>query len=154
MKLISSAFENFDDIPIKYTAEGDDVSPPLRWQDAPSGTRSFALICDDPDAPHGTWDHWLLYNIPSSIGTLTEGLKDDFPHDIRSCLNSWGNKDYGGPNPPSGIHRYFFTLYALDTVLQLPDTAKKANLLNAMNDHILAEASLVGRYQLKNPLEG
>lgn len=151
MKLLSSAFGNFEDIPAKYTAEGEDISPPLRWQGSPSGTKSFTLICDDPDAPHGTWDHWVLYNIPPKQHVLAEGL-DRLTGGIQSCLNSWGNKGYGGPNPPSGTHRYFFRVYALDTILQLPENATKATLLNAMNSHILAEASLVGRYQRKRPL--
>lgn len=148
MKLFSSAFGNFEIIPIQYTGEGDDISPPLRWQDAPIGTRSLALICEDPDAPRGTWDHWLLYNIPPSIHVLPEGMKT-LPHDIRSCPNSWGKTGYGGPNPPSGKHRYFFTLYALDTVLQLPENATKAHLLNAMQSHTLAEAIIVGCYAKK-----
>ncbi|HUX79975.1 MAG TPA: YbhB/YbcL family Raf kinase inhibitor-like protein [Alphaproteobacteria bacterium] len=146
MKLVSSAFGNFEPIPIKYTGEGEDLSPPLRWQDVPEGTRSLALICDDPDAPHGTWDHWVLYNIPPAIGVLGEGTVTP-PHGIQSGTNSWGKTGYGGPLPPSGQHRYFFTLYALDTVLQLPEELTKGNLLQAMQGHILAEASLVGVYE-------
>ncbi len=149
MILLSSAFENFDPIPVQYTGEGEDTSPPLRWQDVPEGTHSLALVCDDPDAPHHTWDHWILYNIPPTIGVLAEGLKA-LPHGIQSCLNSWGKTGYGGPNPPSGKHRYFFTLYALDTVLQLPEDATKADLLQALQNHILAEASLVGVYERKH----
>jgi Raf kinase inhibitor-like YbhB/YbcL family protein len=149
MKLLSSAFGNFDSIPVKHTGEGEDISPPLRWQGVPDGTRSLALICEDPDAPHGTWDHWVLYNIPPSISVLAEGLKQ-LPHGIQSCRNSWGKTGYGGPNPPSGNHRYFFTLYALDTVLQLPEGATKANLINAMRGHTLAEAGLVGTYQRRH----
>jgi Raf kinase inhibitor-like YbhB/YbcL family protein len=149
MKLISSAFGNFEPIPVKYTGEGEDLSPPLRWQDVPDGTRSLALICDDPDAPHNTWDHWILYNIPPTIGVLAEGTQE-LPYDIRSCKNSWGKTGYGGPLPPSGKHRYFFTLYALDTVLQFPEDATKENLLQAMQNHILAEASLVGVYESKH----
>lgn len=145
MKLVSSAFGNFEAIPFKYTADGEDISPPLRWQDIPEGTRSLALICEDPDAPHAAWDHWILYNIPPSISVLPEDLKS-LPHDIQSCHNSWGKPGYGGPNPPSGNHRYFFILYALDTVLQLPETATKETLLQTMQPHILAEASLVGCY--------
>jgi len=148
MKLLSTAFANFEDIPIQHTGEGDDISPPLRWQEVPEGTRSLALICEDPDAPHNTWDHWIIYNIPPSISVLAEGIKQ-LPHGIQSCQNSWGEKGYGGPNPPSGKHRYFFTLYALDTVLQLPEDATKANLINAMRSHTLAEANLVGCYELK-----
>ncbi len=146
MKIFSAAFSDQASIPVKYTAQGESLSPPLRWQDAPEGTRSLALICEDPDAPGGTYDHWLLYNIPVSVGVLAEGLKD-LPHGTQSLLNSAGTKDYTPPNPPSGTHRYFFILYALDTVIQLPDTATKADLLKAMNGHILAEATLVGRYK-------
>jgi hypothetical protein len=150
MKLLSSAFNNFESIPVLYTAEGEDISPPLRWQEFPDDTRSFALICDDPDAPMGTWDHWILYNIPPSINVLPEGLVN-LPHGIRTGLNSWKKTGYGGPNPPSGSHRYFFVLYALDTILQLPEDITKADLLKEMQGHILAEATLVGVYQLQKP---
>lgn len=149
MKIFSSAFGNFEDIPIKYTGDDQDVSPPLRWQDIPAGTRSLALICDDPDAPHGTWDHWIIYNIPPTISVLAEGIKP-LPQDIQSCVNSWGKKDYRGPKPPSGMHRYFFKLYALDTVFQLPEEATKIDLIKGMNSHILAEATLVGHYAQKD----
>lgn len=145
MKIFSSAFGNFEDIPIKYTGDDQDISPPLRWQDVPHGTRSLALICDDPDAPHGTWDHWIIYNIPTTISVLAEAVKP-LPQEVQSCLNSWGKKDYMGSKPPSGTHRYFFKLYALDTVFQLPEDATKIDLIKAMNSHILAEATLVGHY--------
>jgi Raf kinase inhibitor-like YbhB/YbcL family protein len=146
MKLFSTAFADQETIPIKYTAQGESISPPLRWQDAPKGTLSFALICEDPDAPMGTYNHWLLYNIPVSVGVLAEGIKD-LPHGTQSLLTSAKTKGYTPPNPPSGTHRYFFILYALDTVLQLPESATKEDLLKAMNGHILAEATLVGRYK-------
>ncbi|MBI2707495.1 MAG: YbhB/YbcL family Raf kinase inhibitor-like protein [Proteobacteria bacterium] len=146
MKLFSTAFADQETIPVKYTAQGQEISPSLRWQDVPEGTRSLALICEDPDAPGGTYNHWLLYNIPVSTGVLAEGIKD-LPHGTQSLLTSSRTRDYVGPNPPSGTHRYFFILYALDTVLQLPDTASKADLLKAMESHILAQATLVGRYK-------
>ena len=146
MKLLSTAFANFEDIPIKHTGEGDDLSPPLRWQDVPEGTRSLALICEDPDAPNGTWDHWILYNIPPSISVLAEGITQ-LPYEIKSGLNSWKKTGYKGPKPPSGKHRYFFILYALDTVLQLPEKATKIDLINAMRSHTLAEATLVGNFE-------
>lgn len=149
MKLLSTAFANFESLPIKYTAEGENISPPLRWQDVPHGTRSLALICEDPDAPHGTWDHWILYNIPPEISVLAENITQ-LPHGIRSCLNTAKTHNYIGPNPPNGNHRYFFRLYALDTVLQLPDNATKIDLIKVMRSHTLAEASLVGRYQRKH----
>lgn len=146
MKLFSSAFLNQESIPVLYTAQGEERSPPLRWQDIPEGTRSLALICEDPDALRGTYDHWILYNIPPTISVLAEGLKR-LPHGIQSLKNSSETTNYVGPNPPSGIHRYFFILYALDTVLQLPGDATKEDLLKAMHSHILGKATLVGRYQ-------
>ncbi len=146
MKLFSTAFADQASIPVKYTAQGESLSPPLRWQDIPAGTRSLALICEDPDAPGGTYDHWIVYNIPPTMGVFAEGLQD-LPEDVKSLSNSAGTKGYAGPNPPHGTHRYFFILYALDTVLHLPDTTTKAGLLKAMNGHTLATATLIGRYQ-------
>lgn len=149
MKLFSAAFSNFEPIPRQYTAEGEDISPPLRWQEVPEGTRSLALIVDDPDAPHGTWDHWIIYNIPPSISVLAPGIQ--VSHEaIQTCLNTAGTKEYVGPNPPTGNHRYFFKLYALDTLFQLSETSTKADLIKAMTGHILDEAVLVGTYQLQN----
>jgi Raf kinase inhibitor-like YbhB/YbcL family protein len=151
MKLFSSAFANFEAIPIKHTGEGDDISPPLRWQEVPEGTHSLALICEDPDAPHGTWDHWILYNIPPTMSVLAEGIKQSqLPHDIQTGLNTAGTNEYVGPNPPSGIHRYFFKLYALDTVFQFPGGLTKTDLIKAMSSHILGEATLVGVYERKH----
>lgn len=149
MKIFSSAFGNFEDIPSQYTSEGPDISPPLRWQDVPEGTRSLALINDDPDAPHGTWDHWIIYNIPPTMNVLAEDIKE-LPHGIQSCPNSWGKNNYMGPNPPTGMHRYFFRLYALDTALQIPEGSTKTDLIKAMNSHILDEAVLIGHYELKH----
>lgn len=151
MKLFSSAFSNFEAIPTLYTGEGEDRSPPLRWQDVPEGTRSLTLICEDPDAPHGTWDHWILYNIPPTMSVLAEGIKQSqLPPDIQICPNTAGTKEYIGPNPPSGTHRYFFKLYALDTVFQFPEGLTKIDLIQAMSGHILAEVSLVGVYERKH----
>lgn len=149
MKLLSSAFANFEDIPAKYTGDGENLSPPLRWQDVPEETRSLALICEDPDAPHGIWDHWVIYNIPPTISVLAEGIQE-LPHEIQSCLNTSGATEYVGPNPPSGMHRYFFKLYALDTTLQLREGATKRDLIQAMNSHIVADATLVGHYARKH----
>ncbi|MBA3813750.1 MAG: YbhB/YbcL family Raf kinase inhibitor-like protein [Alphaproteobacteria bacterium] len=150
MKLFSSAFANFESIPPLYSSEGDNLSPPLRWQDIPAGTRSLALICEDPDAPQGTWDHWILYNIPPTVSVLAEGLtQSQLPPEIRSGVNTAGTKDYVGPNPPSGTHRYFFKLYALDTVIQLQEDPTKVDLIKAMNSHILGETTLVGVYERK-----
>ena len=150
MKILSSAFGSFDSIPSKYTTEGDNISPPLSWQDIPADTKSLALICEDPDAPMGTWDHWILYNIPPTVSELPEGLQT-LQHGMQTNLNSWRKPGYGGPNPPSGSHRYFFILYALDTVLQLSSHSNKADLLKAIQGHILEETSLVGVYELKHP---
>jgi len=141
MKLTSDAFGENEAIPSRYTGDGEDVSPPLQWTDSPEGTQSFALICDDPDAPAGTWVHWVTWNIPAEERTLAEGSKGN-----SEGKNDFGNSGYGGPAPPSGTHRYFFKLYALDTTLSLPDTATKADLESAMNGHVLADAQFMGTY--------
>ncbi|MBN2555829.1 MAG: YbhB/YbcL family Raf kinase inhibitor-like protein [Anaerolineales bacterium] len=147
--LTSDVFDHGEAIPQRFSCDGEDFSPPLRWTDPPEGTRSFALIMDDPDAPMGTWVHWVLYNLPSS----TRELGEDFPLDAqlssgaRNGRNSWRRMGYAGPCPPGGIHRYFFHLYALDRVLSLAPGAEKAQVLQAMHGHILAEAELMGTYQ-------
>ena len=146
--LSSPAFEAGGTIPVDYTCDGRDVSPPLRWGSAPAGTVTLALVCDDPDAPAGTWVHWVVYNIPSS----REGFDEAVPTDERLSdgtlqgRNDFGRIGYGGPCPPGGTHRYFFKLYALDTKLDLPPGARKDDLLRAMKDHVLAESELMGRY--------
>lgn len=145
MKLKSSAFKHEELIPIKYTCNGEDISPPLSWTDVPKNTQSLALICDDPDAPMGTWDHWILFNLPPSITELEENIQQ-FPSNTCFGSNSWNRNDYGGPCPPDREHRYFFKLYALDVTLDLKNGVTKRELLKAMKDHILAEASLMGRY--------
>jgi Raf kinase inhibitor-like YbhB/YbcL family protein len=145
-QLESSAFKQNGDIPIQYTGEGKDISPPLVWENVPIGTQALALTCDDPDAPGGNWVHWILYNIPSSLNGLKEGGKD-FPPEILVGKNSWGNKAYGGPHPPQGTHHYYFTVYALDSVLSLKEGATKEALLKAMEGHILGEATLIGLYR-------
>jgi hypothetical protein len=120
----------------------------LAWNDPPAGAASLALIVDDPDAPGGVWVHWVLYNIPAEARGLPEGVpaQDELPDGSRHGVNSWGRRDYGGPCPPSGTHRYFFKLYALDTMLDLPAGATKEELLAAMQGHILGEAELMGTY--------
>ncbi len=147
-ELTSTAFANSDPIPMKYTCDDQDISPPLQWQDPPEGTRSFALICDDPDAPVGTWVHWVLYNLPGSTLSLPEAILSDadLPDGGRHGQNSWGRSDYGGPCPPGGTHRYFFKLYALDTELELVAGASKEELLHVMEGHVLAEAETMGVY--------
>lgn len=149
LELSSSAFAHEAPIPVKYSCDGENISPPLAWSDPPEGTMSFALINDDPDAPVGTWIHWVLYNIPGNTRALGEAIPAQAELADRSLHgeNSWGRFDYGGPCPPSGTHRYFFKLYALDTILDLGAGADKEILLATMEGHILAEAELMGTYE-------
>lgn len=148
MTLMSSAFTHGAMIPRDYTCDGKDISPPLSWDKPPEKTQSFALIMDDPDAPIGTWVHWVIYNIPATARGLAEGVSRnaDLPDGSRQGRNSWRRIGYGGPCPPSGTHRYFFKLYALDLVFTLASGATKDELLKAMEGHILAQAELMGRY--------
>ena len=147
-EVTSSAFAQGEPIPVKYTCDGDDISPPLAWGDPQEGVRSFALINDDPDAPVGTWVHWVLFNLPADARSLPERVPPDaeLPDGSRHGQNSWRRLGYGGPCPPSGTHRYFFKIYALDTSLQLEPGADKKQVLEAMAGHILAEAELMGVY--------
>ncbi len=149
MKLSSSAFVEGALIPARYTCAGDDFSPPLAWSDIPAGAQSLALIADDPDAPVGTWMHWVVFNLPVTAGGLPEGIKDakQLPGGGTQGTNSWRRIGYGGPCPPSGTHRYFFKLYALETTLSLGNTATAKDLQAAMKGHILAEAKLMGRFK-------
>lgn len=157
LAITSPAFTNSGAIDARYTCEGTDTSPELQWTDAPPQTRSFALIVDDPDAPDPrapkmTWVHWVLYNIPANVHALPEDSgKHESPHGAKDGINDWKRAGYGGPCPPIGAHRYFFKLYALDTML--PDLGRptKAQLLSAMKGHVLAEAQLIGTYKKKNP---
>lgn len=142
MRISSPAFENNGFIPSKYTCDGENISPPLIISNVPEETKSLALIMDDPDAPLTTFVHWLVWNIPPNITEIPEGEKLSYPQG----KNSFGRQGYGGPCPPFGTHRYFFKLYALDTVLKLEEGAKKKQLLNAMSGHILEDAELLGRY--------
>jgi Raf kinase inhibitor-like YbhB/YbcL family protein len=139
----SPAFSDGQPIPPRFTADGSDVSPEIRIENPPASVASFALIVDDPDAPVGTWVHWVVWNLPATTDTTAEGSLPDGAVEGR---NSWGRNAYGGPSPPSGTHRYFFKLYALDTVLDLPTNTDKAGLERAMQGHVLAEAVLMGRY--------
>jgi len=150
MTLKSAGFPEGAPIPKIYTCDGEDLSPELEWTGAPDGTRSFALICDDPDAPIGTWVHWVIYNIPKERSSLQKGLPKLVRLDggLLQGLNSWPRTGYNGPCPPPGKpHRYFFKLYALDTVLDLKENATKEKLLEAMKGRILAEAELMGTYK-------
>jgi len=151
--IASTAFPPDGTIPARYTCEGDDRSPPLAWSGAPAGTKSFALIVDDPDAPDPaaprmTWVHWVLYDIPATAAALAEGVAPSaLPSGTREGVNDWGRTGYGGPCPPIGRHRYFHKLYALDAVLGDLGRPKKAALEMAMQGHVLAQAVLMGTYQ-------
>jgi len=150
LDLKSRAFNNNGYIPQKYTCIGEDISPPLQWGGAPSKVKSFALICDDPDAPMGSWVHWVMFNIPANIANLEEGV---LPENLTSkgiiCgINDFGRIGYGGPCPPSGpAHGYFFKLYALDTLLSLKEGAVKQQVLSAIAGHILSQAELIGLFR-------
>lgn len=149
MHLSSSAFVNGQSIPVNYTCDGRNDSPPLQWSGAPSGTTSFALICDDPDAPGG-WVHWVLYNLPAATRELPERVPttETLPDGAKQGLSDFKRSGYGGPCPPPGkLHRYFFKLHALDTELKLRPSATKAALLTAMKGHVLADASVMGVYE-------
>ena len=147
----STAFQDGAMIPKKYTCDGQDISPPLSWSGVPAEAKSIALIMDDPDAPRGTWVHWVLFNIPPDTKGLSENMPRPpaLPDGSKHGNNSWPKLGYGGPCPPSGIHRYYFKVYALDTVLNLQAGITKAQLLKAMEGHIIAEGQLMGRYTRK-----
>jgi len=153
LELSSTAFAHEGQVPRRFTCDGEDLSPPLAWSGLPAGTRSLALIVDDPDAPDPqapkrVYVHWVLYNIPVGAGGLPEAAAGaSLPAGVRDGLNDWGRTGYGGPCPPIGRHRYFHKLYALDTVLPDLRRPSKAQLLAAMQGHVLAEAQLIGTYQ-------
>lgn len=150
IELSSAAFANGQSIPKKYTCDGEDISPPLKWMNAPKETKSFALISDDPDAPAGTWVHWVIFNIPADVSELKENLPktESVLGKAKQGINDFEKIGYGGPCPPSGKpHRYFFKLYALDTELNLSGKVKKEDLVKAMQGHILAEGQIMGTYQ-------
>lgn len=148
MKLESPAFSANGLIPSIYTCDRQDISPALSWDEPPAGTQSFALICDDPDAPGKTWVHWVLYDLPATTRVSPESVPPTATLENGGIhgINDFGRLGYGGPCPPSGTHRYFFKLYALDRKLGLKPGATKAELLTAMAGHILAETELMGRY--------
>ncbi len=145
----SSAFQEGGMIPAKYTCDGDDMSPPLEWTGIPEGTKSLALISDDPDAPVGTWVHWVMWNVPPTVKGLAQDVSPDpqLPDGSRQGISDFRRPGYGGPCPPSGVHRYYFQLYALDTTLDLPSSTRKADLVQAMKGHVLAEGQLMGKYR-------
>ena len=142
-KIWSTQFADMDMIPEKYTADGENVSPPLSIEGVPADAKSLALIMEDPDAPGGIWVHWVVFNIPPGTKEIAE---NSVPAGATVGKNSWGKNEYGGPAPPSGVHRYVFKLYALDTTLHIEPTATKADLEKAMEGHILAETSFTGKY--------
>ena len=148
-ELRTPAFTPGGDIPAKHTCDGQDLSPALRWSGPPANTKSFALIADDPDAPAGTWVHWVLYGILPTVRELPEGVapRDTVPSIGIQGINDFRKVGYGGPCPPRGTaHRYFFKLYALDIELTLAARKTKADLLKAMEGHLLGRTELMGRY--------
>ena len=149
-QLTSTAFEEGQPIPIEFTGEGRNTSPQLKWTDPPKETRSLALICEDPDAPRGTFTHWLIFNIPSEARELPEGIdrREGLANGTRQGRSDFGKVGYFGPKPPAGKpHRYFFKLFALDRMLEVPGGDTREHLLAAMKGHVLAQAQLVGTYQ-------
>ena len=149
LKLTSRSFENGGNIPKEFTCDGEDVSPALEWIGGPAAAKSYALIADDPDAPVGTWVHWLLWNLPSSAHNLPQGVEKKAQLDSggQQGQNDFRKTGYGGPCPPPGKpHRYFFKLYALDTLLKLGASSAKPDLERAMQGHVLEQAEYVGRY--------
>lgn len=149
IKITSSAFEDGGLMPTKYTCDGVDVSPPLQWEAVPEGTKSIAVMCDDPDAPIGTFVHWVIFGLPADTKELTENIPTEktLPNGAKQGTNGFRRIGYRGPCPPSGTHRYFFKIYALDTEPDLPAGAGKRDLLRAMEGHILAEGQLIGKYK-------
>lgn len=146
--LNSPAFQEGGSIPAKYTCDGANLSPPLNWSGVPHEAKSFVLICNDPDAAGGEWTHWLLWNLPAPSRKLLEGFsaKEKIANGAAQGANDFKNIGWGGPCPPSGTHRYVFTIYALDTTLQIPATSGKIQLMQAMSTHILAQGQLTGNY--------
>jgi hypothetical protein len=149
IEITSTAFANEGMIPRRFTCDGEDISPPLSWKGMPGGTKSLALIADDPDAPRKTWVHWVVYNLPAESGGLPENVppENTLADGGRQGTSDFGRIGYGGPCPPSGTHRYFFKLYALDAELGLAPGATKEELLQAIAGHVLAEAQVMGRYR-------
>jgi len=148
-QLSTTSFPPEGTIPKKYTCDGLDISPALSWSGAPAGTKSFALIVDDPDAPAGTWNHWLIWNLPPTQHQLSEGISKDpqLPDGVRQGLNDFHKPGYNGPCPPPGKpHRYYFRLFALDSDLQLKADPSRKDLESALKSHVLAETKLMGRY--------
>jgi Raf kinase inhibitor-like YbhB/YbcL family protein len=148
IKIKSPAFEDGGRIPSKFTCDGPDVSPALEWESVPEKAKTLAIICDDPDAPMGTWVHWVIFNIPTDLSSLEEGVPSDevLSNGALLGMNDFHRVGYGGPCPPSGTHRYFFKICALDKELDLRPGATKSRVLEAMEGHILAQGEFMGRY--------
>ncbi|MBN1896132.1 MAG: YbhB/YbcL family Raf kinase inhibitor-like protein [Candidatus Aenigmarchaeota archaeon] len=144
MNIASPAFQNNGDMPSRYTCHGDNINPELRISNVPSGTKSLVLILDDPDAPMGTWDHWILFNIRPSTAVIPE---NSVPPGAVQGRNSWGNSEYGGPCPPSGKHRYVFKLYALSRILDIGHSTVKNDIYKAMSGSVISQAEFTGTYQ-------
>lgn len=144
--LSSDAFGDNTHIPREYTGDGKNISPELSWQYAPANTKSFVLICDDPDAPHGAWTHWLIFNIPYTVNHLPTDA--DIPK-LSGIVgkNSWSQNKYNGPCPPSGVHHYIFKLYAIDTMLTIDENGTKQEAMKAMEGHLLEYTELIGLYE-------
>jgi len=142
VKISSPEFGNMQDIPAKFTCQGEDINPPLKIEDVPEHTESLVLIMDDPDSPTGTWDHWVVWNIAPSTKEIPEHSKPGV-----EGMNTWPKLGYGGPCPASGKHRYVFTLYALDTTLDLPATSTKKDVESEMEHHILEKTELIGLFE-------
>ncbi len=147
--VVSEAFEGGGLIPVRYTCDGEDISPPIHWSGIPQGTRSLSLVCEDPDAPAGTWIHWVVFDIPPGLDGFREavpGVKT-LEGGAKQGLNDFHRIGYGGPCPPRGSHRYFFRLYALDTIIPLEAGATREELMKAMEGHVIADGVLMGRYR-------
>tara|TARA_B100000315_G_C14375944_1_gene495169 strand:- start:68 stop:583 length:516 start_codon:yes stop_codon:yes gene_type:complete len=152
LEIKSEVFKQKGYIPDRYSCDAQDFSPSLSWSQVPQGTKSLAIICDDPDAPFKIWVHWVIFNIPSGISSLEENISKEKLNELSAVegLNDFGRLGYNGPCPPAGKpHRYFFTLYALDTTLSLEEGVGKKELVEAMQGHILAETKVIGLYQRK-----
>jgi Raf kinase inhibitor-like YbhB/YbcL family protein len=152
IKITSSAFQDSSVIPLKYACEGDNISPPLSWTGIPNGTKSLAIICDDPDAPMGIWTHWIIYNIPPDKTNFDESIHTDVKLADGSIqgANDFGDIGYSGPCPPAGYpHRYYFTIYALDVMLSLKDKATRSDIDDAIQNHILGKGQLIGTFSRK-----
>ncbi|MDD5569587.1 MAG: YbhB/YbcL family Raf kinase inhibitor-like protein [Bacteroidales bacterium] len=153
MKIVlkSNGFNDGEMMPAKFTCDGENISPQLSWDSVPEKTKTFAIICDDPDAPMRAWVHWVIFNIPANMKELKEGMKKNsiLENGIKQGTTDFGETGYGGPCPPSDTHRYYFKIYALDCELNLKVDATKEQLLKAMEGHILAEGELIGKYRRK-----